>query len=50
MPETNEKSGNVVGSLQEKLDNFKNLDQNQKKIIFAAFALIISSAADLEVS
>lgn len=43
MPETNEKSGNIMGTIQEKIDNFKNLDQNQKTIILAAFALVIST-------
>lgn len=43
MPETSEKSGSMMGTIQEKIDNFKNLDQNQKTIILAAFALVIST-------
>ncbi len=43
MPETSEKSGNIMGTVQEKIENFKNLDQNQKTIILAAFALVIST-------
>ena len=43
MPETSEKSGNIMSTVQEKIENFKNLDQNQKTIILAAFALVIST-------
>ena len=43
MPESNEKSGNFLGPIQERIENFKNLDQNQKTIILAAFALVIST-------
>lgn len=34
---------NGRNSLKEKFENFKNLDQNQKTIILAAFALVIST-------